>query len=523
MPPCFCHLAAVGKSSAAVKIPNIEQIRAWDAYTIREEPVASLELMERAANAFVRWFVGQFNEDSPVYIFCGTGNNGGDGLAIARLLRNRFYNVQVVLCGSVERLSPDARTNHNRLVKMHTVPIHQWAEGKPLPEVPAGAVLVDALFGSGLNRPVEGAMADLLEQLNALEGVRRVAVDIPSGMFADRHTPGVSFLAHFTVSFQVPKLGFFFPENAQRVGEWVVVPIGLREDFVEQVETPFHWLAPEEVGGWLHPRRKYDHKGTYGHALLVVGGYGKVGAAVLAAKACLRSGAGLVTVHAPRCAYEILQISFPEAMVSVDEHHYCFSSPPSLKRYKAIGTGCGLGTNPITVRGLRALLENTEHPLVLDADALNILGAYAELFKLLPKGSILTPHPREFERLFGPTPNHFERNALQRRKARELGIFIILKGAHTCIATPNGEAFFNMTGNPGMATGGSGDVLTGVLTGLLAQGYPPREAALLGVCLHGLAGDLAAEKHDLEALLAGDLIDFLGKAFRSLRTQKPRP
>jgi len=302
------------------------------------------------------------------------------------------------------------------------------------------------------------------------------------------------------------------------VGEWEFGSIGLNSGFIKKEKTPWHLLDFGEVAPLLHHRRKYDHKGTFGHALLVAGGYGKVGAAILAAKACLCSGAGLITVHAPKCAYEILQISFPEAMVSVDEHEFSISSiHEDLSRYTAIGTGCGIGTNQLAMHALEELLENAETPLVLDADALNLLAGNQHMLSNIPKNSILTPHPKEFERMFGKTKDSFERNSLQRKKASEFGIFLFLKGANTSVACPDGNCYFNSTGNPGMATGGSGDVLTGILTGLLTQGYSSHDASLLGVFLHGLAGDLAAEDLQHEALLASDIIRYIGQAFKKLR------
>jgi NAD(P)H-hydrate epimerase len=337
-------------------------------------------------------------------------------------------------------------------------------------------------------------------------------------MFADQPTTGVSIEADYTFSFELPKLGFMFPENAERVGEWHCETIGLSPDFIREENTPWHYLDANEVKPLLKFRQKFDHKGTFGHALIVAGGYGKVGAAVLAAKACLRSGAGLVTAHVPKCAYSILQTAVPEAMASVDDHEFdvtCFGE--ELIRFQAIGAGPGIGTNQLTIKALEELLEKSGKPLVLDADALNILAAHPGLIKKIPRHSILTPHPKEFERLFGKTENSFARNGLQRKKAQELDICLILKGSNTAVAAPDGSCWFNTTGNPGMATGGTGDVLTGILTGLLAQGYSSFDAARLGVYLHGLAGDLAAADFQQEAMIAGDVIEYLGKAFKKLR------
>lgn len=500
-----------------MKILSAEQIRALDAYTIKNEPIASIDLMERASLVFTEWFTKHYpDEDRPVWIFCGIGNNGGDGLAVARLLHQRFYNVKVVWCKISPKTSPDFQSNLERLPKRGAVPIIELSKGELFPSIPKDALIIDAIFGSGLNRPVEGYWAELIKHLNLSENPI-VAIDIPSGLFADKHTNGISIQAERTLSFQLPKLAFLFPENHHSVGLWEYRAIGLNLKFIQQTETSYYYLDKKLAKTYLKKRNKYDHKGTYGHALLIMGSYGKVGAALLATKACLRSGTGLVTVHAPSCAFEILQGMAPEAMLSVDPDEKHSTTLPDLKPYRAIGIGCGIDREPSTGKVLFQLLQKSTVPLVLDADALNLLAENREWYQYIPTGSILTPHPKEFERLFGSTHDHFERNALQREKAQELSIYLILKGAHTCIATPEGTCFFNSTGNPGLGTGGSGDVLTGLISGLLAQSYSPLEACILGVFLHGLAGDLAVEHFSQEALIAGDIPQFLGKAFRNLQ------
>ncbi|MCB0560367.1 MAG: NAD(P)H-hydrate dehydratase [Lewinellaceae bacterium] len=500
-----------------MKIFTAEQIRQLDAYTIENEPIASIDLMERAALTFTYWFINQFPETgSPIHIFCGPGNNGGDGLAIARMLHHRFYDITVYRCHIGGSTSEDFDVNLGRLPAHGGVPVHDIEKNGSFPELPAGAILIDGIFGSGLNRPVEGFWAELLEHLNQ-QAATRVAIDIPSGLFADQPTRGVTFHAGHTFSFEVPKFAFFFPENQQRVGHWVAQSIGLHPEAIESTPTPYHFMDEAFIQPLLKRRDKYGHKGHFGHALLLAGSYGKMGAAVLGSRACLRAGAGLVSAHVPQCGYEIIQISVPEAMASIDRHPYQLSEIPGLEGYSAIGIGCGLGQKKATRKALLDLLKKARQPLVIDADALNILGKHPEWQQYIPEGSILTPHPKEFERLFGETSNGFERNELQRKKARELGIHIVLKGAHTCIAAPDGTCYFNGTGNPGMATAGSGDVLTGIITGILAQGYAPLEAALLGVYLHGLAGDLAAEELGQEAMIAGDITERLGSAFGVLR------
>ena len=500
-----------------MKIFTAEQIRQLDAYTIENEPIASIDLMERAALAFTYWFTEQFPETgSPIHIFCGPGNNGGDGLAIARMLHHRFYDTTVYRCRIGSSTSEDFDVNLGRLPAHGGVPVHDIEKNGRFPELSQGAILIDGIFGSGLNRPVEGFWAELLEHLNQ-QAATRVAIDIPSGLFADQPTEGATFHADYTFSFETPKVAFFFPENQQRVGSWTARSIGLHPSAIEATPTPYHFANQAFIQPLLKPRSQYDHKGTFGHALLLAGSYGKMGAAVLSSRACLRAGAGLVSVHVPKCGYEIIQASVSEAMANIDRHQFLFSEAPELEGYAAIGIGCGLGQKKVTRKALLGLLKKARQPLVIDADALNILGKHQKWQQYIPKGSILTPHPKEFERLFGKTSNGFERNELQRKKARELGIHIVLKGAHTCIAAPDGTCFFNSTGNPGMATAGSGDVLTGIITGILGQGYAPMEAALLGVFLHGLAGDLAAEELGQEAMIAGDITKKLGAAFKLTR------
>lgn len=500
-----------------MKILSASQTQELDQYTIEHEPIPSIDLMERASATFTEWFTHRFpDEETPVVIFCGIGNNGGDGLAVARMLHQCFYEVTVYWVKISEKTSEDFDINRERLPKRDAVPLHTIEKGDDFPELPDNSVIIDAVFGSGLNRPVEGYWAELLEHLNEQPGTR-VAIDIPSGVFADRHTAGTSFQADYTLSFQMPKLAFFFPENYRRIGEWEVRSIGLDPSFIEQTETDHHYLDMDAVRPLLQARGRYDHKGTYGHALLMMGSRGSVGASVLAARACLRSGVGLVTVHGPECAYDILQTAVPEAMVSIDDDPSVISEAPDLEGYAAVGIGCGIGQRKKTAKALRKLLEKSEVPLVIDADGINILSEQDDALELLPKDSILTPHPKEFERLFGKTTNDFEEHEHQREMARKLGVYIVLKRANTCIACPDGTAYFNSTGNPGMGTGGTGDVLTGIITGLRAQGYSGRDACLLGVFLHGLAGDLAAKELGEEALVAGDLVRFLGKAFQEVK------
>lgn len=504
-----------------MRIPTTEQMRAWDAFTIEREPISSTDLMERAARTFTDWFVSKYPDPTrPICIFAGTGNNGGDGVATARLLHERGYDVMLVICDFSARKSADFQEQIARLPAHGAIETH-WLESlEGVPPVPERAVVVDALFGTGLTRPLEGAWAVLVDFINNLP-VERVAIDLPSGLFADQKTISPCVHAHKTFCFEVPRKAFFFPENADRVGEWSFKSIGLHPDFWQGVGATDHYLTHADVLPLLHQRPRFSHKGTFGHALLLCGQKGSMGAAVLAARAALRAGTGLLTVHVPQCGYDILQISAPEALCHVDKANDCWTTLPNLEPYTAIGVGCGIGQRTATAQALRALLREVSTPLVLDADALNLLACQKRWLKFLPADSILTPHPKEFERLFGPSSDNFERHEKQRAQAMALGVYIVLKGAHTCIACPDGTCWFNSTGNPGMATGGSGDVLTGLLTGLLAQRYTPLETCLLGVYWHGLAGDLAAAKHGQPCMTAGDVVEHLGEAYQRLCGHQP--
>ncbi|MCB0430427.1 MAG: NAD(P)H-hydrate dehydratase [Flavobacteriales bacterium] len=498
-----------------MKILSASQTREVDAYTIEHEPVASVDLMERAASACAVWIRNQYPEAPSVSLFCGKGNNGGDGLAIARLLSKYIKDIAVYVVQYTPEASDDFKANLKLLPKSPKVKVVDVMTDDDLPELAPGTLVIDALFGSGLNRPLEGLPAAVVAHVNASRCVV-VSVDVPSGLSCD-HTDDVHpdrvICATHTLSFELPKLPFMLPVSQLFVGQWHLLPIGLHPDAIARTDTPWEWLPPAEVAPLLKVRQRFGHKGTYGHALIMAGSYGKMGAAVLASRACLRGGAGLVTVYIPACGYEILQTAQPEVMVLTDEEQRFLTACPPLEIYRAIGVGPGVGTDDRTASMLKLLIQEAPCPLVLDADALNILAENPTWLSFLPQGSILTPHIGEFDRLTGAKPGDCERLQLARDFAVKHGVFLVLKSGVTATFTPRGRCFFNSTGNPGMATAGSGDSLTGLITALLAQGYPSLDACLLGVHLHGLAGDLAAEDHSQEAMMAGDMIDCFGKAF----------
>ena len=500
-----------------MKIFTSIQTKQIDQYTIDNEPITSIDLMERASLVFVDWFVKYFPDtDRLVHLLCGTGNNGGDGLAVGRLLYRRFYNVKITCCKISEETSGDFQINLKRLPDFNAIPVSELYKNSSFPEFKENTVIIDAIFGSGLNRIVDGYWADFFNHLNN-SGNSIVSIDIPSGLFADQNTTGHSIHADYTFSFEYPKLAFFFPQNLEIVGHWFYNTIGLHKTALGKIEAHNFYIDQKMAKSLLRKRKKFDHKGTFGHTLIVGGSYGKMGAVVLSVKAALRSGAGLVTCLVPKCGYEIMQISCPEAMVLMDENQHYISDIPDIGKYRAVGMGIGLDTTPATLGALKKLLATTTLPLVLDADALNLVAHNKTLLRQIPENSILTPHPKEFERLFGKGDNNFDTNELQRKMAQQYRIFIVLKGANTCIATPDGYCYFNSTGSPALATGGSGDVLTGMITGLLAQGYTPKNAAILGVYLHGKTGELAAkEQQSEESVIAGDLVNCIGKAISSI-------
>jgi NAD(P)H-hydrate epimerase len=499
-----------------MNIFSSDLIRLWDDYTITHEPIESVDLMERAGNACVEWIVRSSYERKAFHVFCGKGNNGGDGLVIARLLLQLRKEVDIYILEHGAPGTPAFQTNLQRLHKC-THRIHFIQAADAFPKIENNDVIIDALFGIGLSRPVEGLAAVLIAQINQ-SGNTIISIDIPSGMYADQSSVGIpKIMAHDTLSFQAWKPAFLMEENGDFTGNIHILNIGLHPAFENEHISKWNLLTGEELKKLLLPRKSFSHKGNYGHALLIAGSKGKMGAAVLAAEACLRSGAGLLTVHMPECGYTTMQTSLPEAMVSCDAHHHFISSlPHDLSIYQTIGIGPGIGTAPETATAVQQLFRSNTKPLVLDADALNIIAQRKISNLAIPPGSILTPHPGEFERLFGKTSDHFERVARALQKAAALQVVIILKTKYTLIACPDGKAYFNPTGNAAMAKGGSGDVLTGVLTGLLCRGYDSVTAAKIGVYIHGYAGDLAAASLGMESVLARDIIGQLAPVFVEL-------
>lgn len=500
-----------------MKILSARQTKEADSYTIENEPVSSLDLMERAANGLARELAKHFSENTHFRIFCGKGNNGGDGLALARILCGRACPVEVVVVEHSKNASDDFTANLERLEKTqvnisYLRSVDDW--NVPDPET----VLIDGILGSGLSRPLEGLIADVVEKLNEVDNTK-VAIDIPTGLFADDNS-GNSLEkvlnADLTLTFQYPKLCMVHRQTAPLCGELKVIDIGLHPDFINSAATHFHYVVKAEVRKIFTPRSKFSYKGTYGHALLLAGSRGSVGAAIMSAKAALRAGAGLLTVATPGCGLIPLQTNLPEAMVIPDKDEDKLTDHPKLKKFNAIGIGPGIGTEKATGQMLNRIIQNHALPMVLDADALNLISKSKEELALLPKGSILTPHPGEFKRLLGVEELHSDYLDKLRDFAVEYGLIVVLKDFITTIASADGEVYFMDFGTPALASPGSGDVLTGIILGLLSSGYSPIRAAVLGVYLQGRAGHYAGEQYSLEASLALDVIDNLGHAFREL-------
>lgn len=503
-----------------MKIFTSKQIREIDAYTISNEPISSVDLMERAAAALSVWFMKKFSKKTKLVFIAGRGNNGGDAWALARILYKANYNnIRFYLLGEEGQLSPDSQVNRQRLIEETSIQYKQIKGTEDFPFLSKKEWLVDALFGSGLTRPLDGIAADLVTYINSCDKAGVVSIDIPSGLLGeenDNSSPKAIVQANYTLAFEFPKWAFFMTENENYVGDWQVLPIGLHKDIISSEVTNSHCLVKRDLKEIIHTRSKFTHKGSYGHALIVAGSYGMMGAAVLAVKSAVSGGAGLVTAHIPRLGYGIMQTSVPESLISLDESDLMFTEVNHLEKYSAIAIGPGINTKTNTVRGLKQLLEKTTIPIVIDADALNILSENKEWLEKLPNNTIITPHPGEFDRLTQKHSSHSERVKTQIVFAQNYQLIVVLKGAHTSIVLPTGELWFNTTGNPGMATGGSGDILTGMLCAFIAQGYTTAEASKLAVYVHGLAGDLACKKQGYHALCASDIIKKLGKALKKL-------
>ena len=502
-----------------MKIFTAAQIHELDKYTIENEPIESIDLMERAAKALTRAIMDEYSSLMPVIVFAGPGNNGGDALAVARMLAENNYTVTVYLFNVNGKLSNDCAVNKVRLMDNRRVKnfIEVRQEFEP-PVLEEGMLIIDGIFGSGLNKPLAGGFASLVKYINS-SAATVVSIDVPSGLMTEDNTYNVRaniIHADLTLTLQHVKLAFLFKENQPYIGRLKVLDIRLSKEGIQKLDANYTMLEENDVRQMIQPRSAFAHKGDMGHALLIAGSYGMGGAAILAAKACLRAGCGKLTVHSPKKNNMVLQISVPEAIIQLDREETTFSEPIDTEEYHVVGIGPGIGTSEQSAIAMISQIRRSQCPIVADADALNMLGTHRSWMQQLPKGMILTPHPKELDRMEGNCADSYERLVKASNLAERIQGYVILKGHYSALCMPDGHVIFNSTGNAGMATAGSGDVLTGIITGLLARGYKQAEACLLGMYLHGLAGDIAAKELGEESLIASDLIQYLPKAFKRL-------
>lgn len=493
-----------------IKILSASQIREIDRFTIINEPILSINLMERAALSLFNKIASTYSK-SKFTILAGPGNNGGDAVALFRMMKKSSYNAELLIVNPTDIFSDDCRINILRLNE-YSLNYHNVRTIDDLPQIDSNSIIIDGIFGVGLSRPVEGFFADIIDYVNKLPNYK-ISIDIPSGLFDsdNRKNHGARFMANETYTFQYPKLAFFFPENSSCVGQWAILDIGLSKAAEQLASTNYYYIGQNDIVAMYKSRPQFAHKASFGHSLVVAGSDGKYGAMILCSRACLRSGAGLVSVYTDINGQAALNTTIPEAM-KFDSSSTHVSKP--IDSFAAIAIGPGIGTTQQSEQLLAGVINNCRKPIVLDADALNIISNNSKLVEHIPHNSIFTPHVGEFDRMFGKSVSTYERLEKASEFCQKHNHIIIIKGAYTAVVDNYGTVTFNSTGNQGMATAGSGDVLTGIITGLLSSGYKPREAAIAGVWLHGKAGDYALAVESYESLIASDIVKNIGKAFK---------
>ncbi len=507
-----------------MKIFSKEQIRDGDKLTTKREGISFNELMERAGIGIFNWLHTRMQgAQVPIHVFCGIGNNGGDGLVVARHLITHGYNVQAYVANCSDKRSKDFLVNYDRIKNVtKNWPLLLTCK-EEFPEIHHDDIIVDSVFGIGLNRPVDDWVKQLFQHFKASRAFT-LSVDMPSGLFCDKvpEDENAVVYANHTLSFQSPKLVFFLPQTAKYTLQWEALDIGIDPEFLFTTETEVELIGKFEVLPMYRPRDKFSHKGNFGHAMILGGSYGKMGAVVLSGRAVMAAGAGLLTNYIPKSGYIILQTALPEAMAVMDAEEEIISNIVFDVEPTVIGMGMGMGTNKKTAIALESFLKSNKTPLVVDADALNIIAKKKTLLKLLPKHSVLTPHVKELERLIGKWTDDFDKIKKTKALAKKYDLVIVIKGAHT-ITVFNEKLYINSTGNPALSTAGSGDVLTGIITGLISQGYEPNVAAIFGVYLHGKSADIGLADHGYEAFIASDIIGYLGEAYKDLFIREETP
>jgi hydroxyethylthiazole kinase-like uncharacterized protein yjeF len=516
-----------------MELVTAAEMRALDHAAIHERHIPGLRLMENAGQAVVAAMEREFGSlrGKTITVVSGKGQNGGDGFVVARLLRQRRCKARVVLLAPQDWLKGDAATTLRKYTRGGGR-CYQLRPDSPnvLNSLLAESdVLVDAIFGTGLNAPVEGLAAHAIRSMNE-SGLPIVAIDLPSGLSADTgETLGPTIAASLTVTLARPKRGLYLGDGPNVAGRVCVGDIGIPADLVARAKIPVSLLDSAMVRSVLPHREPSAHKGSFGHAVIIAGSVGKTGAAAMSAFGALRIGAGLVTAAVPRSVNDVVEAKLLEAMTfpvdATAEGTFAKSAKLSLLTFvedkSAVAIGPGVSRHAETAEMIRELLPEIHQPIVLDADGINVMAGHRQLFQQLHAPLIMTPHPGEMARLLDMTTSAVQQDriGIAGRVAHELNVYVVLKGAGTVIAAPDGAVAVNPTGNPGMATGGTGDVLTGIIVGLLAQRLSPWHAACAGVYLHGLAGDLAAASRGQMGLIARDVIDAVPSAIQHVLHQ----
>ncbi len=500
-----------------MKLFSKAQIYEGDKLTTERQQISSTDLMERAGTQIFNWMhMRMQGAQVPIHVFCGIGNNGGDGLVIARHLITHGYEVHTYVANCSDKRSKDFLINYDRIKGVTKTWPTLLTCAEEFPEIGRDDIIIDAVFGIGLNRPADEWIQKLFQHFRA-SGAFTLAVDIPSGLYTDKVPEDENGVVHanYTISFQSPKLVFFLPETAKYTIQWEVIDIGIDRAYLMETETEVELISKHEMLPVYKPRQKFAHKGDFGHGLIIGGSYGKIGAITLATKATLSAGAGLVTAYIPKCGYNVLQTAFPEAMVITDPSETLITAIDYNIKPTVIGIGPGLGEEDATVKAFEAFLKKNKQPLVVDADAINIISNHQKLLKFIPENSVFTPHPKELERLIGAWKDDFDKLEKTKKFSLKHKVIVVIKGAHS-ITVYGQKMYINTTGNPGMATAGSGDVLTGIIVGLMAQNYSSIEATLFGVYLHGRSADISLEDYGYQSLLSSHIIETIGEAYIDL-------
>ncbi len=535
-----------------MKILRGEQIRRADEFTIMHEPISSIELMERAATSAyrkIRELLKSLDGSFRIVVVCGPGNNGGDGLVIARKLHTDGY-MPVVFLVSTGKLSSDCKYQVDVFKKLspYFVMIESsdalvFIEDALKAKIPENAslfktlniesyhsfpfscadvIVIDALFGTGLNKEPQSIFSEVIHLINRMkeinEKIKVISIDIPSGLFCDDNSSnkGPVVMADYTLTFELPKMSFFLPSRAKFVGDFHIIPIGILPEAIEREDSNMFFITGEMVRKMLKKRKQWSHKKNYGHSLIIGGCYGKGGAIIMSAIGCVCSGSGLTSLLIPSYLVNAVYSVLPEVMIKPDKHDKLITDVPDLTEYTCIGIGPGLGTYEESVSVVKEVISRCKCPLVLDADALNILAMHKELINELPENSILTPHTGEFRRLFGTTATDEEELKKQVEFSVKHRIIIIHKRKYTVITHPDGRIYFNSSGNAALAKGGSGDLLTGMITGLISRGYTPGEASIIATYLHGFISDMFVQEGHEDSFLPAHTKSLISMAFKKL-------